>query len=300
MQRAFADRLMEKVRLFGPLCVGIDPHPHMFPKLFGEASAGKIAVWADGIIEAAAPHVAVIKPQAAFFELWGSPGMAALEHVCKTARDAGLLVILDAKRGDIGSTAQGYANAYLGESAALPVDALTVNPFMGLETVDPFLETAAKNGRGIAVLTRTSNPGAADIEEQIVDGKPVYLRLAEALSKRGKSLKSQAGRWSGLMMVAGATAPSEARTIRAAAPDNLLLVPGYGAQGAGADAAVAGFVAGQDGTLEGGVVNASRSVNFPEAAQQAGTVEEWQAAIREAVLRAQDELNRATRSSRMI
>lgn len=300
MQRAFADRLMEKVRLFGPLCVGIDPHPHMFPKLFGEASAGKIAVWADGIIEAAAPHVAVIKPQAAFFELWGSPGMAALEHVCKTARDAGLLVILDAKRGDIGSTAQGYANAYLGESAALPVDALTVNPFMGLETVDPFLETAAKNGRGIAVLTRTSNPGAADIEEQIVDGKPIYLRLAEALSERGKSLKSPAGRWSGLMMVAGATAPSEARTIRAAAPDNLLLVPGYGAQGAGADAAVAGFVAGQDGTLEGGVVNASRSVNFPEAAQQAGTVEEWQAAIREAVLRAQDDLNRATRSTRMI
>ena len=286
--------------MFGPLCVGIDPHPHLFPDLFGEASAGKIAVWADGIIEAAAPHVAVIKPQAAFFELWGSPGMAALEHVCKTAREAGLLVILDAKRGDIGSTAQGYANAYLGEKAAIPCDALTVNPFMGLETVDPFIDTAAANGRGVAVLTRTSNPGAADIEEQIVDGKPIYMSLAEALSERGQKLKGQKERWSGLMMVAGATAPSEARAIRSAAPDNLLLVPGYGAQGAGAEAAVAGFVAGQDGTLEGGVVNASRSVNFPEAAQKAGTGEAWQAGIREAILRAQDDLTKATKSKRMV
>lgn len=297
MNRPFSDRLMEKVRLYGPLCVGIDPHPHMFPELFGLANAGKVAVWADGIIEAAANHVAVIKPQAAFFELLGSPGMAALEHVCKTAREAGLLVILDAKRGDIGSTAKGYANAYLGETAALPVDALTVNPFMGLETIDPFIEAAAANGRGVAVLTRTSNPGAADIEEQVVNGKPIYMSLAESLSQRGKALKGKQESWSGLMMVAGATAPSEARAIREAAPDNLLLVPGYGAQGAGADEAVAGFIRGRDGTLEGGVVNASRSVNFPEAAQTAGTVEAWQRAIREAILRAQDDLNRATRRS---
>lgn len=300
MQRTFADRLMERVRLFGPLCVGIDPHPQLFPKLFGEANAGKIAVWADGIIEVAAQHVAVIKPQAAFFEIWGGPGMAALEHVCRTAREAGLSVILDAKRGDIGSTAEGYAAAYLGENAAIPCDALTVNPFMGLETIDPFIKAASQNGRGVAVLTRTSNPGAADIEEQVVNGKPIYLSLAEALSERGKALQGQKERWSGLMMVAGATAPSEARTIRAAAPDNLLLVPGYGTQGAGAEAAVAGFVAGQDGTLEGGVVNASRSITFASAAQSASNVKSWQAAIREAILRSQDDLNRATRSSRMI
>jgi orotidine-5'-phosphate decarboxylase len=286
---------MEKVRLYGPLCVGIDPHPQMFPEVFGSPNAGKIAIWADGIIEAAANHVAVVKPQIAFFELWGSTGMAALEHVCKTAREAGLMVILDAKRGDIGSTAKGYANAYLGDNAALPVDALTVNPFMGLETVDPFIEAASANGRGVAVLTRTSNPGAADIEEKIVDGKPIYISLAEALSERGKSLMDKQGEWSGLMMVAGATAPAEARAIREAAPKNLLLVPGYGAQGAGADAAVAGFIPGNDGTLEGGVVNASRSVTFPEAAQSAGTVENWQSGIREAILRAQDDLNRATR-----
>lgn len=294
MTRTFADRLIEKVRLYGPLCVGIDPHPQLFPDLFGAPNAGRIAVWADGIIEAAANHVAVIKPQAAFFELWGSPGIAALEHICKTAREAGLLVILDAKRGDIGSTAAGYAQAYLGSQAANPVDALTINPFMGLETLDPFISAAQENGRGAVILTRTSNPGAADIEEQLVNGKPIYMSLAESLSERAKLLQGEETRWSGLMMVVGATAPSEARAIRQAAPDNLFLVPGYGAQGAGADEAVAGFVPGKDGTLEGGVVNASRSVNFPVDARSASSGEAWQSAIREAILRAQDDLNRAT------
>ena len=294
MTRAFADRLMEKVRLYGPLCVGIDPHPNMFPALFGKPSAGAIAVWADGIIEAAAGKVACIKPQAAFFEIWGSPGMAALEHVCKTAREAGLIVILDAKRGDIGSTAQGYATAYLSESAACPCDALTVNPYMGLETLDPFVDTAAGTGRGVAVLTRTSNPGAADIQEQFVGDDPVFMHMARAFHEKGQKLKGKETDWSGMMLVAGATAPEEARQIREAAPDNLLLVPGYGAQGAGAAAAVAGFVP-MNGRLEGGVVNASRSVNFPEAAQAAGDVPTWQAAISEAISIAQDDLNKATR-----
>lgn len=295
MTRPFADRLIEKTREFGPLCVGIDPHPHMFPELFGNPSAGSIAVWADGIIEAAAGKVACIKPQAAFFEIWGSPGMAAMEHICKTARNAGLLVIMDAKRGDIGSTAQGYATAYLGENASCACDALTVNPYMGLETLDPFVNTAADNGRGIAVLTRTSNPGAADIQEKFVDGEPVFMRMAKAFHEKGQKLKGQSTNWSGMMLVAGATAPEEARQIRNAAPDNLLLVPGYGAQGAGAAEAVAGFVP-VNGTLEGGVVNASRSVTFPEAAQKAGTVEEWQHAISEAIKFAQDDLLKATQN----
>jgi orotidine-5'-phosphate decarboxylase len=294
MTRAFSDRLIEKVRLYGPLCVGIDPHPDLFPELFGKPSAGAIAVWADGIIEAAAGNVACIKPQAAFFELWGSPGMAALEHVCKTARDAGLLVILDAKRGDIGSTANGYAQAYLGVNASCPSDALTVNPFMGMETLDPFIDVAVKNGRGVAVLTRTSNPGAADIQELEVNGEPVFMDLARKFHAKGQSLKGAETGWSGFMFVAGATAPEEARRIREAAPDNLFLVPGYGAQGAGAAQAVAGFVP-VNGTLEGGVVNASRSVNFPDAAQSATSGDMWQGAVKDAIRRAQDDLRKATR-----
>ena len=299
MTTFFADRLMERVRLYGPLCVGIDPHPKLFSELFGQPSAGMIAVWAEAVVEAAADKVAAIKPQSAFFEIWGSVGIAALERVCKTARQAGLLVILDAKRGDIGSTAQGYADAYLGETAAIASDALTVNPFMGLETIDPFLTTARDNGRGIAVLTRTSNPGAADIEEQIVNNEPIYMHLAKALSERGKSLTGKTG-WSGLMMVAGATAPDEARAIRAAAPNNLLLVPGYGAQGAGAAHAVSGFVRGADGTLEGGVVNASRSITFGPNVQKAGTMDAWMAAVSEAIDLAQDDLVSATRQTRAV
>lgn len=294
MARAFSDRLIEKVRQYGPLCVGIDPHPAMFPELFGKPSAGSIAVWADGIIEAAAGQAACVKPQVAFFEIWGSPGMAALEHVCKTARDAGLLVILDAKRGDIGSTAKAYAQAYLGENAACPSDALTVNPYMGLETLTPFVDEATNNGRGIAVLTRTSNPGAADIQELEINDEPIFIRMAREFNTMGQVLKGHSTPWSGMMMVAGATAPEEARRIREAAPDNLLLVPGYGAQGAGAEAAVAGFVP-VHGTLEGGVVNASRSVNFPEASKTASSINEWQASIREAIAFAQDDLTKATR-----
>ncbi|MAP95131.1 MAG: orotidine-5'-phosphate decarboxylase [Ponticaulis sp.] len=294
--RPFADRLIEAVRDYGPLCVGIDPHPSLFPQLFGKPSAGAIAVWADGIIEQAAGEVACIKPQAAFFEIWGSAGMAALEHVCKTARDAGLLVILDAKRGDIGSTAKGYADAYLGENAACPCDALTVNPYMGLETLTPFVDTSAANGRGIAVLTRTSNPGAADIQELEVDGDPIYIRMAREFHAAGACLKGQTTSWSGMMLVAGATAPQEAREIRHAAPDNLLLVPGYGAQGAGAEQAVAGFVP-VNGMLEGGVVNASRSVTFPQAAQTATTVESWSSSIHDAICLARDDLLKATRLS---
>ena len=294
MTRAFADRLIEKTREYGPLCVGIDPHPGLFPELFGKPSAGSIAVWADGIIEAAAGQVACIKPQAAFFELWGGVGVAAMEHVCKTAREAGLLVILDAKRGDIGSTAKGYADAYLGESAHCPCDALTVNPFMGHETLQPFMDAAGENGRGIAVLTRTSNPGARDIQELEINGEPIFLRLAREFHKQGQPLKGPETDWSGFMFVEGATAPDEARRIREAAPDNLFLVPGYGAQGAGADQAVSGFIP-VNGTLEGGVVNASRSVTFPEAAQTASTIEDWQAAIRDAIAFAQDDLVKATR-----
>jgi len=163
---------------------------------------------------------------------------------------------------------------------------------MGLETLDPFVETAAKNGRGIAVLTRTSNPGAADIQEKYVDGEQIFMRMAKAFHEKGAALKGEATPWSGMMLVAGATAPEEARQIREAAPDNLLLVPGYGAQGAGAAEAVAGFVP-VNGMLEGGVVNASRSVTFPEAAQTAGTVEAWQAGISEAIKYAQDDLHKA-------
>jgi orotidine-5'-phosphate decarboxylase len=283
----FAARLSDGVRRHGPLCVGIDPHPGMVPALFGGDTAKGLEYWGRALVEAAAGKVAVIKPQVGFFERLGPGGMAALAAITRAAREAGLLVLMDAKRGDIGSTAEGYAEAYLSPGAFFEADALTVNPYMGLDTLEPFAKRAETGGKGLVVLVRTSNPGAADFQMLETGGKPLYMHLAEALRPLTDRLMSPCN-WSNLMMVVGATAPEEARRIRAAAPKALFLVPGYGAQGAGADAACAGLVGG-----EGGVVSASRSVIFPKAAEGARTRNDWQAAIEAAILSARSELKAA-------
>ena len=220
--------------------------------------------------------------------------MAALQAVAARARDASLLVLMDAKRGDIGSTAEGYASAYLEEGSPFPSDCLTLNPYMGLDTLEPYLARAEKNGKGVAVLTRTSNPGSADFQALNCGNTQLWAQVATALAPATERLMGASG-WSSLMLVAGATGPAEARVLRELAPEALFLVPGYGAQGAGVDEALAGFVKGPQG-LEGGVVSASRSVSFPAAAQTATSFADWQAAIAEAIDTAQAELKAATRA----
>lgn len=182
------------------------------------------------MIEHCAGKVAVVKPQVSFFERWGPEGWQVLQGVCSAARAAGLLVILDAKRGDIGSTAQGYVDAYLGAQQVISVDCLTINPYMGRDAMAPFLAAAKQHGRGVAILVRTSNPGAADFQSLPVDGAPLYERVAITAALWGRDLIGLS-RWSSAMMVVGATAPAEATRIRALAPQALFLVPGYGAQG---------------------------------------------------------------------
>lgn len=286
----FASRLTAAARNFGPLCVGIDPHPGAIPDLFGGDTPEGVARWAEAVVEAAAGKVAAVKPQAGLFERHGPEGMAALKAVAATARSAGLLVLMDAKRGDIGTTAEGYAQAYLAPGGPFESDALTVNPYMGLDTIEPYARQAEAAGKGVIVLVRTSNPGAADFQNQIIQGAPLYGRVAEALRPLTDRLMSPSG-WSNLMMVVGATAPEEARAVRALAPRALFLVPGYGAQGAGAAEACAGLVEGQ-----GGLVNASRSVTFPKAAQGAGSHAAWREAIDAAILSARDELRSMARA----
>ncbi|KCZ98495.1 orotidine 5'-phosphate decarboxylase [Hyphomonas polymorpha PS728] len=283
----FASRLIDGTRKFGPLCVGIDPHPGMIPELFGGDTPEGVRKWSQAIIEAAAGKVAVVKPQVSLFERHGPEGMAALQAAAKAARAAGLIVLMDAKRGDIGSTAEGYAQAYLAPGAPFEGDGLTVNPYMGLDTLEPYAKLAKAHGKGVIVLVRTSNPGAADFQSRIMGGAPLYVRVAEALQPLTERLMSPCG-WSSLMMVIGATAPEEARAVRALAPKALFLVPGYGAQGAGAAEACSGLVNG-----EGGVVSASRSVTFPKAAANAGDMAGWRRAVEEAILAARDELRLA-------
>jgi orotidine-5'-phosphate decarboxylase len=290
----YADRLVARVRAHGPLCVGIDPHPALLPPLFGAAGPDAARAWGLALVARCAGKVAVVKPQAGLFERWGAKGMAALEDVCAAATKAGLIVILDAKRGDIGTTAEGYAEGYLGAGSACPCDAITVNPYMGVDTIEPFVAVAEREGKGVVVLARTSNPGSADFQSKLIDGEPLYLHVARALAPLIARLKGRETRWSGLMLVAGATGPQEAARLRAAAPDALFLVPGYGAQGAGAAEAMAGFVRG-DGGLEGGVVNASRSAASPKGALEAASAAEWDALIDRAIGDAQGELVAAAR-----
>lgn len=287
----FATRLTEGVREFGPLCVGIDPHAGRVPALFGGDTARGLEYWGRAMVEVAAGKVAVIKPQVGFFERLGPGGMAALAAITRAAREAGLIVLMDAKRGDIGSTAEGYAEAYLTPGAFFEADAVTVNPYMGLDTLEPFATRAEQAGKGIVVLVRTSNPGAADFQMLDTGGKPLFIRVAEALRPLTDRLMSPCG-WSNLMMVVGATAPEEARRVRAAAPNALFLVPGYGAQGGVPGDAMAGLLP-RGNHVEGGVISASRSVNFPPAAAAATSIDAWQAAIETALLAARDELRMA-------
>ena len=284
----FAARLTEGVRGHGPLCVGIDPHAGKVPALFGGDTARGLEAWGRALVEVAAGKVAVVKPQSGFFERHGPDGMAALASITRAAREAGLLVLMDAKRGDIGSTAEGYAEAFLSAGAPFESDAVTLNPYMGLDTLEPFAVRAAALGKGIVVLVRTSNPGAADFQMLDVGGKPLYIRIAESLRPLSERLMSDCG-WSNLMMVVGATAPEEARQVRAAAPKALFLVPGYGAQNGRPEDAMTGLVR-KSNSVEGGVISASRSINFPAAAAGAATVDAWQGAIAAAIDAARSEL----------
>ncbi|MEM8615705.1 MAG: orotidine-5'-phosphate decarboxylase [Pseudomonadota bacterium] len=287
MSSAFADRFVSAVTNHGPLCVGIDPHKGRIPDLFGGDTPEGLARWGCAIIDTVKGRAGIVKPQAGLFERHGWQGMKALAEVSAHAKEQGLLVLMDAKRGDIGSTAEGYAQAYLAKNSAFECDALTVNPYMGLDTLEPHVKAAEASGKGVIVLARTSNPGSANYQSRDLEGAPLYARVVESLAPMIERLKGTSG-WSGLMLVTGATGPDEARRLRALAPSALFLVPGYGAQGAGAAEATAGFVNG-----EGGCVNASRSVTFPSGTAEAATETEWADLVASAIDAAQTDLKAA-------
>ena len=192
MSSNFGDRLTEANRRTGTvLCMGIDPHCHMIPQLFGNATAesgcpqviNAISNFVTACLDSAVGKVAAIKPQAAFFEQQGPDGMRLLQSLGRAAIDAGMLVIMDAKRGDIGTTSAAYAQAWVGHDAAFPSDALTVNPWLGIDTLEPFLARADATASGLFVLNRTSNDGAGDLQDQMVDGAPLYTHLASMLAR---------------------------------------------------------------------------------------------------------------------
>ena len=281
----FADRFIEATRHYGPLCVGIDPHAGRIPELFGGDTPEGLEKWGISVVKAIVGRAGIVKPQVALFERHGWEGMRALSRVLDAAKAADLIVLADAKRGDIGSTAEGYAAAYLSDDAAFPCDALTINPYMGLDTIEPHVRAAEASCKGVIVLARTSNPGSADYQARDLEGAPLFARVVESLAPMIERLKGDSG-WSGLTLVTGATGPDEARHLRNLAPKALFLVPGYGAQGAGASDAVASFVNG-----EGGCVNASRSLTFPSGSESAPSFDAWRDLVTQAIDLSQADLN---------
>jgi len=277
---SFADRLAECVeRKRSQLVVGLDPRLELLPvELRGESTpdrAGAAAAYARfccGIIDAVSPYVVAVKPQAAFFEQLGADGIAALERVCAYARDVGLLVVLDAKRGDIGSTARAYAAAYLEPQDEEPAlaDALTVNTYLGHDSVEPFLQACRLHGAGLFCVVRTTNAGAADVQElSLSDGSRVWQHVARLVAEWGADLVGERG-LSSVGAVVGATVPRAVAEARRLLPQSVLLLPGVGAQGATPADVARAFTSGPASAL----VTAARSVIY---AYRGGT-DDWRVA----------------------
>ncbi len=271
MNDHFADRLLSACRARGnALCVGLDPRWDLLPADVRARHGGGTfdAVGAAfqefclRVLEVVAPLVPVVKPQSAFFEACGPAGLAALQAVLSRARALGLVTILDSKRNDIASTAEAYADAVFGGTrndgkrhAVWPADAMTINPYLGRDAVEPFLASARRVGAGVFILVRTSNKGAGQFQDLECAGKPVYRHVAEAVAAWAAENPGRCG-YGDVGAVVGATHPAELTQVRAWVPAVPFLVPGYGAQGGSAADVAAAFRA--DGS--GAVVNSSRGI----------------------------------------
>ncbi len=229
---AFGARLMAAMRDRGPLCVGIDPHPELLARWGLRDTPESLIAFSDAILDASVGSAAAVKPNSAFFERHGSHGIAALEHVLGRARELGLLTILDVKRGDIGSTMEGYADAYLADGVPLEADAITVSPYLGVGSLKPAFDLAQHTGKGIFILALTSNPEGASVQHAIgPDGVPVARSIAIAAAE----LNAGASPMGSVGLVVGATIGEAVKAlgIDLAAVNGPLLAPGVGAQGAG-------------------------------------------------------------------
>ncbi|MGH3934356.1 MAG: orotidine-5'-phosphate decarboxylase [Pseudonocardiaceae bacterium] len=221
----FGVRLSTAVAARGPLCVGIDPHPELLRQWGCSDDAAGLERFALRAVEVLGPEVALIKPQSAFFERHGASGIAVLERVLVAARDAGALVLLDVKRGDIGSTMAGYAAAYLSDTAPMAADAITVSPYLGVSALDPAFELASSTGRGVFVLALTSNPEGAGVQAAVTGtGSTVAQSVIDAVAARNTGHLGDFG------VVVGAT--SATGVLRLDALNGPILVPGIGTQGA--------------------------------------------------------------------
>jgi orotidine-5'-phosphate decarboxylase len=302
----FADRLVAAVRAKrNPVVVGLDPRWAQLPPPLTtgiapddrQAMARVYLRFCAEAIDAVAPLVPAVKPQAAFFEQLGPDGMVALGEVIGHARKKGLLVILDGKRNDIGSTASAYAEGFLGAQSAWQADALTVSPYLGADSLQPFVDVAVERGAGLFVLVKTSNPGGGQFQDLVCDGKPLYGHVAQFVEQLARGTAGE-HRYGAVGAVVGATYPEQLAELRSVMPSAWLLVPGYGSQGATARDVAGGF----DEQGLGAVVNNSRGIIFAYAQRaydERFGAARWQEAVAAATRQMIDELRSETNAGRL-
>jgi len=319
MQKHFADRLVEAVRAKGtPICVGLDPRLDKIPDFIRQsafeaeenqrlplrAAAEAIIAFNKGIIDAVADLVPVVKPQVAFYEIFGEEGVRAFRETMDYAHEKGLITIADVKRNDIGSTAEAYAEAYLGETKieeegmrVFDADSVTINAYLGIDGVAPFVKVATECGKGLFVLVKTSNKSSGDVQDLSVlgdairggkkDALPLYEVMGYYVDSWGANEVGESG-YSNVGAVVGATYPEQARVLREIMPTAYFLVPGYGAQGGGAEDVKPCF--NKDGL--GAIVNSSRGITFAYEKDEKLGAYGYAEAARNAVIAMKEDLAR--------
>ncbi|MCL2006207.1 MAG: orotidine-5'-phosphate decarboxylase [Planctomycetaceae bacterium] len=281
----FSQLLSAAIRQKGnPVLVGLDPRWESLPQSCKTgAVADSFERFCKTIIDITAPLVPAVKPQAAFFEQYGPDGMTALRNVIRYAKQQGLLVIFDGKRNDIGSTAEAYAAGILGSESAWGADAMTVSPYLGDDSIEPFVKTAVERGAGVYVLVKTSNPGGKMLQDLEVEGQPIYRRVAEYVERLAQRTAGSVG------AVVGATWAEQLAELRQVMPSAPFLVPGYGTQGGTAEDVAKAFH--RDGS--GALINNSRGIIFAHLSASDPEIR-WEDAVESATRRMIAELHTLT------
>ena len=304
------DRLINKIReKDNPSVIGLDPRYEFIPKHIKNKYDNSLKGVSNAIIEfnkklmdATYDIIPAIKPQIAFYEMYGAEGMRAFEETCNYAKEKGMVIITDIKRGDIGNTAKVYSSTYLGrthigdrEEAIYDVDFVTLNPYMGIDSIRPFIEDSEKYEKGAFILVKTSNPSSGELQDlKLESGEEVYTNIIKLVEKWGKDLVGENG-YSSISAVVGATYPKQLQDLRKIAPHTFFLIPGYGAQGGKAEDIALAF----DKNGIGGIVNSSRGLMCAYQSDRwkdKFSEEEFEQATRAEAIRMREELNKAIKA----
>ena len=301
------DKLINKIKQTNnPTVIGLDPRYEMIPSCVREkytedleGVSKAIVEFNKNLIDNVFDIIPAVKVQIAFYEMYGIEGIKAFKETCNYAKEKGMIVIADAKRGDIGSTAQGYSNAFLGRTTVgdkqipiFDVDFVTVNAYFGIDCVKPFIEDCKKYNKGIFVLVKTSNPSSGELQDlKIENDEEIYTRMGKLVENWGEELQGEYG-YSSIAAVVGATYPKQLQSLRKTLPHTFFLIPGYGAQGGKAEDIALGF----DSSGIGGIINASRSLMCAYKSDKwkdKFSEEEYMKATRAEAIRMKEELNDA-------